>query len=81
MPTFQEAVKLARLSVEDKTSSKRMREIFGIIRKYKVTTQGLTPKKAVAILQELGPTFVKLGQIASTHPDVLPKEYCDEFGM
>lgn len=80
MPTFQEAVKLARLSVEDKTSSKRMREIFRIIRKYKVTTQGLTPKKAVAILQELGPTFVKLGQIASTHPDVLPKEYCDEFG-
>lgn len=80
MPTFQEAVKLARLSVEDKTSSKRMREIFKIIRKYKVTTQGLTPKKAVAILQELGPTFVKLGQIASTHPDVLPKEYCDEFG-
>jgi ubiquinone biosynthesis protein len=33
------------------------------------------PNEFVAALVALGPTFVKLGQILSTRPDVLPKEY------
>ncbi|MCB9528156.1 MAG: phosphotransferase [Myxococcales bacterium] len=30
-------------------------------------------------LQDLGPTFVKLGQILSTRPDLIPQELCDQF--
>ncbi len=30
-------------------------------------------------LQELGPTFIKLGQILSTRPDLIPQALCDEF--
>ncbi len=30
-------------------------------------------------LQELGPTFVKLGQILSTRPDLVPQELCEEL--
>jgi len=30
-------------------------------------------------LEELGPTFVKLGQILSTRPDVIPRNYVVEF--
>lgn len=30
-------------------------------------------------LQDLGPTFVKLGQILSTRPDLIPQELCDRF--
>jgi ubiquinone biosynthesis protein len=30
-------------------------------------------------LEELGPTFVKLGQILSTRPDVIPANYVEEF--
>ncbi len=78
MPTFQETLRFARMNITDKTSGKRLREILGILKAHDAR-HGLTPEKAVAILQDLGPTFVKLGQIASTHPDVLPKEYCDAF--
>lgn len=38
-----------------------------------------TPERALAAIQELGPTFVKLGQVLSTRPDVLPEAYCEAF--
>ena len=31
------------------------------------------------VLQELGPTFVKMGQILSTRSDLIPQELCDEL--
>jgi ubiquinone biosynthesis protein len=31
------------------------------------------------VLEELGPTFVKLGQVLSTRPDLVPQEWADEF--
>lgn len=35
--------------------------------------------RARKVLEELGPTFIKLGQILSTRPDVIPLEFCKEF--
>ena len=78
MPTFREFMRVADLTIKDKTSGKRMGEIRAILKKHDAFHH-LTPEKAVAILEDLGPTYVKMGQIASNRSDVLPKEYCDAF--
>jgi ubiquinone biosynthesis protein len=37
------------------------------------------PSRLAAVLEELGPTFVKFGQMLATRPDVLPSEYVREL--
>ncbi|MDR4504239.1 MAG: AarF/UbiB family protein [Candidatus Scalindua sp.] len=37
------------------------------------------PVRARRVLEELGPAFIKLGQILSTRPDIIPLEFCKEF--
>ena len=58
--------------------STRFKEISAVLHKNKIS-RGVTPEKLRIILEELGPTFVKLGQIMSLHSDILPKAYCDEL--
>ena len=38
-----------------------------------------SPARLRAALQELGPSFIKLGQLMSTRADVFPPEYIEEF--
>jgi len=37
------------------------------------------PQRLRLVMEELGPTFIKLGQLLSTRPDVLDKAYIHEF--
>ena len=37
------------------------------------------PERLRLAFEELGPTFVKLGQLLSTRPDLLPENYIEEF--
>ena len=65
---------------EEKAEARaRFKEIVAIVKKYDLK-EGMTPEMTVELIQDLGTTFVKLGQIASTHPDILPQEYCDALG-
>jgi ubiquinone biosynthesis protein len=44
------------------------------------THQDLTaPQKVRILLQDLGPTYVKIGQMASSRPELLPAEYTAEL--
>ena len=47
----------------------RLKEITEVLRKHNIT-RGVSPEKLRLILEDLGPTFIKLGQIMSMHSDV-----------
>ena len=55
----------------------RLMEIVEVVRRHEIVKEGMTPKKLCDIIEELGPTFIKLGQILSMRSDFLPKEYCE----
>ena len=67
-----------RYELTRKTRLARMREILRIIRKHDVK-DGVSPAEFRAILEDLGPTFMKIGQVLSTRSEILPQAYCDEL--
>ena len=62
----------------DAESRKRLSEIVSILNKHQLLRRP-TPESAKAVLEDLGPTFIKLGQMVSSHSDVFPAEYCETF--
>ena len=69
---------MANAAMETGADAKRLLEIVKVIRKYKVT-QGISPDALCEMLKELGPTFVKLGQLLSMHPEIITMEHCKKL--
>ncbi len=67
---------IALMNVKKKT---RGAEIMGIFAKHNFYAGGLTPLELRTTLEDLGPTYVKIGQIMSSRTDLLPERYCEEL--
>ena len=67
-----------RFHLSRKTRARRLKEIYSILQKHRFL-KGFTPEEFRAVLEDLGPSFVKIGQTLSTRSEILPKAYCDEL--
>lgn len=60
------------------SSKKRLAQILSILHKHHIT-KGIDPVKLRLIIEDLGPTFVKIGQIMSQRQDMFSQRYCVEL--
>lgn len=63
---------------EELSKTKRLKEITSILRQHSFISNfyhQTNPDEILATFQELGPTFIKLGQMLSTRPDLISPEY------
>ena len=58
-----------------------LKGLFGRPDEQGTTGRRRQAKRLRAALEELGPTFSKVGQVLSTRPDLLPAEYVEELAM
>ena len=57
----------------------RAAEMIGIFSAHNFYANGFTPEELRTTLEDLGPTYVKIGQIMSSRVDLLPENYCKEL--
>ena len=70
------AKEIAEYRNREKTRAAEMVSIFAAHNFY---SNGFTPAELRTTLEDLGPTYVKIGQIMSSRPDMLPENYCREL--
>ena len=76
-----ELEKLLAADIKDagKKEKKRGAQMLGVLANHNFYANGLTPVELRTTLEDLGPTYVKIGQIMSSRVDILPENYCKEL--
>ena len=64
---------------EEKKNTKRSAQMIGVLANHNFYANGLTPEELRTTLEDLGPTYVKIGQIMSSRVDLLPENFCKEL--
>ncbi|WP_165065807.1 ABC1 kinase family protein [Paludisphaera rhizosphaerae] len=73
---------LARYGYQDVVAALRLETIVRPLERAALGDEASNlprPRRVRLICEELGPTFVKLGQLLSTRPDLLPESYTEEL--
>lgn len=65
-----------KFGLSRKSRMRRLREIIELMRKHRVQ-EGLSPDQLRSFLIDLGPSFIKIGQMLSLRSEILPQAYCD----
>ena len=65
-----------KFGLSRKSRMHRLREIIKLMRKHRVQ-EGLSPDQLRSFLIDLGPSFIKIGQMLSLRSEILPQAYCD----
>ena len=60
------------------STKRRLAQILAILKKHHLA-KGIDPVKFRMILEDLGPTFVKIGQIMASRQDMFSQRYCREL--
>ena len=63
----------------NKREKRRSAEILAVFAQHNFYANGFTPVELRTTLEDLGPTYVKIGQIMSSRVDLLPVSYCKEL--
>ena len=72
---------LLKNEIKDYRKQERTRgaEMLSIFAAHNYYANGFTPEELRSTLEDLGPTYVKIGQIMSSRVDLLPEAYCTEL--
>ena len=81
IPSFEPRLAARATEIATVMAKHGLTELFGQSDERDMSVRRQQAQRLRMALEELGPTFSKLGQVLSTRPDLLPAEYIEELAL